>query len=201
MEAPAACTMAHVVRDAAGKLYVLTAGHCVGGVGQRVALTNDGDIGFVRAFRNQGVGNDFALVEIDLADYARVDPNMLGWNGPVGLASAPETGLAAHYGWGALTWQAHATRCRQALTQLEWWGANSFAFLGVAIWGDSGSAVNSPSGKAMGILTHISPNVVEGDTLGTRTTRALSQIASLTGLQLTVVDGGPQNLVCDVIEA
>lgn len=200
MSAPSACTMAHVVADATGALYILTAGHCVDAVGQRVALVTEGDIGHVVAFRNAGVGQDYALVRIDPQHYGEINPSMVGWGGPVGMATAPETGLARQYGWGYLTWMAgHASRCRAGLTEVDFWGAASWSYLGQVSSGDSGSGVNAPGGGAMGILTHGGGIVIANQVIGTRADYALQRLEAATGLDLHIVDGAPMLPACNVV--
>jgi len=207
------CTLAHAVKDAQGRAYMLTAGHCVDGVGSRVKLlTRDGvlgiheeEIGTVIAFRNQGIGWDFALVRIDLEDVPNVDPAMVSWGGPTGLAETPEAGLVKHYGFGAATWPAHVSRCRTGITDVGYWGTTTFTFWGIVLWGDSGSASNTGSGDALGINTHlnafgaVSSGVSPfGNNAGTRTSWALTYLEFLTGLDLEVWEATGQNDVCDV---
>lgn len=196
MKSPAACSMAHVVRDQLDRAYILTAGHCAG-AGQQVSLVAEGDIGVVVASRNGGVGADYALVRVDPQHEAKVSGSMVGWHGPVGLATQVEEGLVHHYGWGATTWQAHATRCRAGATIGAFWGVASFGFVGHVIWGDSGSGTNTMSGKALGINTHLGG--IPDTALGTRTSFALAQLSSSLGLQLRVQDGPAQLTVCDVL--
>jgi hypothetical protein len=150
------------------------------------------------AFRNAGVGRDYALVRIDAQHHGKIDPSMVGWHGPQGLATEPELGLVKHYGWGALTWQAHATRCRAGVTLPDWWGVTSFAFEGEVIWGDSGSGANTGSGKALGIITHLGG--IEGNSVGTRATHALQQLGAAIGRTLTIEDGRPILDACDVVQ-
>lgn len=197
--APWACTMAHVARDAAGKTFIMTAGHCVDRVGQRVALEGEGEIGSVVAFRNGGYGEDFALVSVDDSKLHRVDASMIGWKGPVGVATEPGLEAVKHYGWGALTWQAHATRCREGVTAPTYWGVRGFGFNGVVIWGDSGSAANTGDGRALGIITHLSLNPLMGNNYGTRATYALDQLERMTGLDLSIVNGEPVRDTCEVL--
>lgn len=210
---PAACTLAHIVEDAMGDLYALTAGHCVDtgapndeDVGRTVTIVTDAsptgyetlDIGHVVAFENSGPGDDWALVAIDEGLEDRVDPNMVGWHGPTGLATEPEQGTLHHYGFGSgATWTTDATRCRTGVTDGTW-GAATYTFHGLVAFGDSGSPAQSTSGQALGINTHLVPGSTSGLNLGTRTTWAIDQLEDRTGLELSIVTGDAQRLVCQV---
>lgn len=198
MTSPYACTMAFVVEDDLGATYILTAGHCVDRVGQRVGLRADGEIGHVVAFRNAGVGHDFALVSVDAAKLHLVDANMQGWNGPTGIATSPDGGSVKHYGWGAATWMAHATRCREG-SDVSFWSNNAFGFYSVILWGDSGSGSQTADGAALGMNTHLSLDPTVAGSYGTRTTYALSELSKSTGRTYTVVTGDPVNDMCEIL--
>lgn len=196
MLGPHACTMAFVVQDQNGEKYITTAGHCVDFVGQTVSVTNHGNIGVVMDFLNDGVGADYAIVKINDNKLGELNPRTAGWGGPTTVAtSAGLTTGIKHYGWGALTWQTHETRCRQGVGPLVW-GTEYFGFAGVAIWGDSGSEVEAADGRAVGILTHLSLFPWEGTALGTRFSFALSEMGSHLGKTLTLVPGGAVEAQC-----
>lgn len=205
---PAPCTLAHVVADGSGDLYALTAGHCVdpGGVGSAVVMVTEAgptgdaqiEIGEVVSSRNAGPGEDFALVAIHDDLEHRVNPNMVGWQGPTGLATESQAGTVHHYGFGsAATWAHHTTRCRTGAT-LGAWSSTTYNFQGVVAFGDSGSPAQTADGEALGINTHISPGSVDGVMLGTRADHALDQLDRATGLSLSIVTGDAQTPVCQV---
>jgi len=211
---PFACTLAHVVEDAQGGLYALTAGHCVDtdqprseDVGARTTIVTDSGpmseerltFGTVLAFENRGLGDDWALIAVDEALEQRVESSMAGWQGPTGLAADGAPGTVHHYGFGsAATWTTDATRCRAGST-LGFWGAKSFGFESVILYGDSGSPSQSATGEAIGINTHLVGNL--GLAGGTLATEAIDEARQATGLDLSLVNGSPQRAVCQVGQA
>ncbi len=180
MISPAGCTMNFVFRKS-GSLAIGTAGHCVDKAGQRVVLLTLApgagnpvlvDIGSVITRRDNGIGDDFALVSIRPELYSWVSATTALIGGPCGAyyGSGPET--VAHYGHGLGIGTGGTPRAGLALT----WRANSFGWDGAAIFGDSGSPVRVTDLKAAGNLTHL---VVDGRWLpsfiaGTRIGRMLA---------------------------
>jgi hypothetical protein len=159
MIAPYGCTMNFVFAKGSS-LAIGTAGHCVDRVGQRVVLLTVApgganpvlvDIGAVLARRDNGIGDDFALVSIDPALRDWVSPTIAVVGGPCGAynGSGPET--VWHYGHGLAIGTGGTPRAGVALT----WKGDSFGWTGAAIFGDSGSAVRVTDLKAAGDLTHL----------------------------------------------
>jgi len=204
------CTAAFVVQDPAGALYITTAGHCTEHVGQRVSVKEGvlvaalGDmVPFGTVVARWPAGLDAALVRIDEDKYPQVNPRMTGWGGPTGLATAnPGTAsVVKHYGWGWVTWYDFSTRCRAGV--FNSWQANTWWYAGIGGGGDSGSAVMTADGKALGILdwgggiivptpTGAFLSTMEG---GVRFDRVLQAWAN-EGRDLSLVLGGPVNEVC-----
>ena len=159
MISPAGCTMNFVFRKS-GAYAIGTAGHCVDKTGQPVVLLTLApgrgnpvlvEIGNVLAMRDNGVGDDFALVSIYPALYSWVSPTIAVVAGPCGgyYGSGPET--VAHYGHGLVIGTGGTPRAGVALS----WRATAFGWDGAAIFGDSGSAVRVTDLKAAGDLTHL----------------------------------------------
>jgi hypothetical protein len=159
MISPAGCTMNFIFRSG-GSFTIGTAGHCVSGVGEPVTLLTLApgtespvlvNVGSVLTVRNNGVGDDFALVPIrpELAGW--VDPTIAVVGGPCGAysGSGPET--VWHYGHGLVIGTGGTPRAGVALT----WRADAFGWDGAAIFGDSGSPVRVTDLKAAGNLTHL----------------------------------------------
>jgi hypothetical protein len=206
------CTAAFVVQDASNALYITTAGHCTTGVGQRArikegvlvaALGTMQEFGTVVARWPQGL--DAALIRIDPDKYGNVNPRMPGWGGPTGLVTSipalPPTVL--HYGWAWDTWFEHETRCKRAVALLDDWTSTQWWVAGmVSGGGDSGSAVMTDDGRALGILdwgalvvptpTGAFVSVVDG---GTRFDAALNAFRAV-GFDVSLVLGGAANPVC-----
>jgi hypothetical protein len=157
---PYGCTMNFVFSNG-GSYAIGTAGHCVDANGQSVVLLTVApggsnpvlvDVGTVITQRNNGIGDDFALVSIRPELNAWVFPTMAVVAGPCGSypGSGPET--VWHYGHGLAIGTGGTPRAGLALR----WGANEFGWSGLAIFGDSGSAVRVGTGlQAAGDLTHL----------------------------------------------
>jgi hypothetical protein len=179
---PYGCTMNFVFQS--GSSYAIgTAGHCTDNVGQRVVLLTVApggsnpvlvDIGAVLARRDNGIGDDFALVSIEPVLNEWVSPTIGVVGGPCGVysGSGPET--VAHYGHGLAIGTGGTPRAGVALT----WRADSFGWSGLAIFGDSGSPVRVTDLKAAGDLTHlvVDTNWLPSFIAGTRMSR-IQQIA------------------------
>lgn len=194
MTSPAGCTFNFVFADAASRLYIGTAGHCVNGVGDRVEGAGLGAFGTVVFQLNDGVGNDFALIAIDAAKYGSVTPAMCHWGGPTsGEPAAPALGDALkQYGHGIALGQLQETRPREGTLTL--WRENSWRALAPITNGDSGSPLLFATGEAAGVVTHLSTEFSSGEPLtvlanasGTRFARAVALAEAGTGLDLTLL--------------
>ena len=160
MIAPYGCTMNFVFQS--GSTYGIgTAGHCADGIGDPVVLLTLApgtenpvlvEIGNVVEHHDNGIGDDFALVQIRPELNAWVFPTMAVVAGPCGAygGSGPET--VWHYGHGLAIGTGGTPRAGVALR----WGTDEFGWSGLAIFGDSGSAVRVGTGlQAAGDLTHL----------------------------------------------
>ena len=156
---PYPCTM-NFVFARGSRLGIGTAGHCTDYRGQDVVLltltpgSNNPvliDIGKVVARHSNGVGDDFALIEIDPALYTWVSATTAVIGGPCGAyyGSGPET--VWHYGHGLAIGTGGTPRAGIALT----WQEDAFGWDSPAIFGDSGSPVRVTDLKAAGDLTHL----------------------------------------------
>jgi hypothetical protein len=154
------CTANWVFTDEQGARYIGTAGHCIPDLSwDRIAVegvSDDiGDPAFTTG--DAGVGNDFALIRIDPALYAKVDPTMCRWGGPASLGTPANTLPAdgvLQYGWGFVYGETAATRPRVgSVNPTSWEDHDLLLELNVA-GGDSGSGVETRDGKAIGIVTH-----------------------------------------------
>jgi hypothetical protein len=159
MISPAGCTMNFIFRKS-GSLAIGTAGHCVDKAGQPVTLITLApgtenpvlvNVGSVITKRDNGIGDDFALVSIRPALHSWVDPTIAVVAGPCGAysGSGPET--VAHYGHGLGIGTGGTPRAGVALT----WRADAYGWDGAAIFGDSGSPVRVTRLQAAGNLTHL----------------------------------------------
>lgn len=186
------CSMAHVY-GSPGSYDISTAGHC-GKAGDPAtviaALGNRGDatgvvlldFGRFATSHDGGLGNDWALIDIDSQYQSLVTPTMCFWGGPRGMytktgslvgITIPRRGLIpnvsvtpdptlaqtiVHYGHGAGVGAGGTPRAGEVIH----WGTNHFMFSGAIAPGDSGSGANTVLGdtiganmEAAGIITHI----------------------------------------------
>ncbi|SRR5581483_11649290 len=145
-----------------------TAGHCVSAVGQRLFILSSSTInsglpllaalGSVNSFHNNGIGDDWALIDIDSQWLSSVDPNMAWLGGPSCAAWTGGVGVVKHTGHGIQTGLvASVPRMSANLAS----NGRSFEGVGELSGGDSGSpavqvstSANCAMGSAAGILTH-----------------------------------------------
>ena len=173
---PYPCTM-NFVFVKGSRLAIGTAGHCTDGLGQDVVvltLAPGGanpvvvNVGDVVARHDNGVGDDFALVEIDPRLYNWVSATTAVIGGPCGTynGAGPET--VWHYGHGLAIGTGGTARAGLALT----WQEDAFGWDSAAIFGDSGSPVRVTDLKAAGDLTHLVvdtnwlPSIIAGTRIG-----------------------------------
>ena len=157
---PYGCTM-NFVFSRGSRLGIGTAGHCTDYVHQDVVLltltpgSNNPvliDVGQVVARDDNGVGDDFALVEIYPQLYSWVSATTAAIGGPCGAYSGSGPEIVWHYGHGLVIGTGGTPRAGPALT----WQQDAFGWDSAAIFGDSGSPVRVTTGlEAAGDLTHL----------------------------------------------
>jgi hypothetical protein len=191
--APAGCT-ANFIFASGGSQYVGTARHCVNQIGEEVTMQVDpttlavvGTVAYMTS--GEGVpGNDWSLIRIDpaVAQKWGVTPSIPVVGGPSGVYTGCDVGTPlVHYG--------HGYGVAVAQGKLEGgistnWHNDGFGWAGFGAPGDSGSAVLTATGQAVGDFTHLI--VDTGDYLGsnlagTRITKMMSQF----GVSLVNADG------------
>lgn len=181
------CTLAFILADA-NDLYFATAGHCIQ-VDQRASTPDHGEIG-VGVFHflepetgsssDGSPGMDFGLVRIHPEQYAKLNPKVCGWDGPVGLyEGGNEGGGVRHYGHGLIFGDlGPTTQQREGLFLFT--DEQAFYWTGAGVPGDSGSAVLDESNLAVGVFTHVIAGVngiPPADNGGTRLQRGLDLAA------------------------
>ena len=148
-----------------GGLYIGSAGHC-GEVGDEVTIVGAPgvlmNIGSVVKSVDNGVGDDFALVEIRPEWYEETNPSMAHWGGPTGSQTPAVGDPVVHSGHGLAIGTGGTPRAGLVTWRGEGGEANAYGWDGEAINGDSGSGVRHLEGPAVGNLTHL---VVGTDTL------------------------------------
>jgi len=186
------CSLAHVY-GSPGSYDISTAGHCgkvgdtatvIAALGNRPDATGVVllDFGTFAVSRDNGLGQDWALIDVRPEYQGLVSPTMCFWGGPRGMYTAtgdlasvtfpgnslipqpsvtPDPFLAqaiVHYGHGAGIGAGGTPRAGTAIS----WRPTHFMFEGAIAPGDSGSGANTLTGdsvganmEAAGIITHI----------------------------------------------
>lgn len=155
---PAGCTTNFVF---GGNTQIGTAGHCAN-VGEEVTIVAAPgvlmNIGTVSLSRNNGIGDDFALIDIYPAMQEFVNPSMAHWAGPTGAANPQFGDAVVHSGHGLVIGTGGTPRAG-LVTYTGPGDTNSatsaYGWDGAASPGDSGSAVRNVTGAAAGNLTHL----------------------------------------------
>lgn len=119
-------------------------------------------LGSVAYARQNGVGDDFGLVEIPADQYAFVRTTLPVWGGPVSASPAPASGTVCVYGNGVIVGEAFPTMARIGVGNGGDPAAGSWQAILPSNSGDSGAAVvtcGSDGGglhglRPVGILTH-----------------------------------------------
>jgi hypothetical protein len=156
---PAGCT-ANFVFGSPGSYAIGTAGHCAE-VGDEVTIVAAPDllmtIGKVVKSVDNGIGDDFALIDIYPAMQQHVRPSMAYFGGPTGIGDPQVGDVVEHAGHGLVIGTGGTPRAGVVTYRGEGDEARSdaFAWVGAASPGDSGSPVRLVSGEASGDLTHL----------------------------------------------
>jgi hypothetical protein len=169
---PAGCTTNFVF---GGGTSIGTAGHCAN-VGEEVTIVAAPgvlmNIGTVSLSRNNGIGDDFALINIYPAMQQYVNPSMTHWAGPTGAAEPRFGDAVVHSGHGLVIGTGGTPRAGLVTYVGPGDGGSAFGWDGAAAPGDSGSAVRNATGAAAGNLTHLVvgtnyvPAFIAGTTIG-----------------------------------
>jgi hypothetical protein len=149
-------------------LHIGIAGHCVfdagsapttwaPGEGPEVADSAGGHIGHAVFGVHEG-NYDFAIIEIDDAREASVNPAVCHFGGPTGMAAPVRVGdLLHHFGQGLLVGDTVPGRSGVA-SPVE--APDMTVYAGNAIFGDSGSPLINASGAAVAVVVAILPPLV-----------------------------------------
>lgn len=181
-------------QSSSGDAYIGTAGHCTE-VGDEVTIVAAPgvlmNIGTTVKSVDDGVGNDFALIDVRPEMEPFVTPSTAYFGGPT-AAGDPQFGdVVTHAGHGLVVGTGGTPRAGVVVYRGEGEEANSdaFAWDGAASPGDSGSFVLEGDGTAAGDLTHlvVGGPYVPGNIAGTSIDRML-QIA---GKPLVTAPSGP----------
>lgn len=193
MISPAGCTM-NFVFGTPSDYYIGTAGHCAE-VGDEVTIVAAPgvlmNIGTTVRSVDNGIGDDFALIDVRPQMEQYVNPSMAYFGGPT-AAGNPQVGdLVVHAGHGLVIGTGGTPRAGLVVYRGEGDESRSdaFAWDGAAAPGDSGSPVRALSGEAAGDLTHLViggkyvPGVVAGTTI--------DRMIAIAGKPLATAPDGP----------
>jgi hypothetical protein len=128
---------------------------------------------------NNGIGDDFAMIQIYPQFNAWMNPSMPVWGGPTGVYTSNSVTAVKHFGHG-LGFGAGGTPRAGVATTMRARGGDAFAWYGTGFEGDSGSAVNDVLGTGVGNFTHIvildgiPGEITPGELAGTRLPKILS---------------------------
>jgi hypothetical protein len=192
------CTLAHQY----GSTQISTAGHCgaqgdeitmIGFVGDNELAPVLLDFGQVSESHANGIGDDWALIDVYDQYQDLMTPTMCFWGGPF-LGTYTNEGVLASGSWGG---QGPSVEVNPDPTLVEGivhyghgmgigtsgtpragvgasWQSSAFYFVGAIGPGDSGSGANTATTEAAGIITHlyVHPVMKEGVAIaaGTRAT-------------------------------
>ena len=204
------CTLNFLFRTPAGERFIGTAGHCILGDGPvadnagektwpkgegPVAKTGDGARIGEFAYAVLQDPKDFALIRLDPG--VEASPEMCNYGGPTGINSEISDGtkILRYFGNGVAIGMALPGRSAVAMGFPD---PNHVYAAGVALPGDSGSAVITDDGRAVGVLVTvgvhglgIGENGVDFGTVGiTRIVPQIERAQEALGLQLTMVTVG-----------
>jgi hypothetical protein len=230
------CTSNFVFFDAANDVYIGQAAHCTatGGatetngcfagslpVGTAVEIqgaSRPGVMVYNSWVTMQAIGetdpdacayNDLAIVRIDPADAAKVNPSIPAWGGPMGIGPAvPEGELIYSYGNSSLRLGASQLSPKVGASLGPEGNGWSTAFYAVSpgVPGDSGSAVLDSRGRAVGVISTLVVAPAPGSNNAGSIQRELAYLnahASLGGISLangTVpFDGDPSILLLSLL--
>lgn len=156
------CTFNYVFSGSDGRTYIGTAGHCILGLVDDEQTWAPGSGPEARDATGERIGEfayavfggvqDFALVRID--EGVATDPQMCHFGGPTGVNDDLGTGpvVLQHYGQGVLFGQTVPGRTAVALSMSN---PDHVIANGVAAFGDSGAAINSSDGRAVGVVVTV----------------------------------------------
>ncbi len=136
--------------------------------------------------------NDFALIKLDPADYAKVNPTIPFWGGPTGLADTTATGdKVLSYGNSSLRLGIEALSPKEGVSLGATGGGWSHEVYTVTpgVPGDSGSAFIDREGRAFGVLSTLQLAPKPAANGVSDLSRALAYMESHGGPDVTLAQG------------
>ena len=213
------CTANFVFTDAAGSVYIGQAAHCSGTDGNTATngceagslplgtpvevegATRPGEMVYnswlTMQAQNETDGdtcayNDFALVKLDPADHARVNPSIPVWGGPVGIGDETDV-FEDVYSYGnsslrlGISNLSPKTGYSLGTTGGGWTHPVYTASPGIP--GDSGSAFLDSEGRAVGVLSTLAIAPLPASNNASDVGKALAYLEANTALDVTLALG------------
>lgn len=180
--------------DGGSGTYIGTAGHCTEKGDEVTIVAAPGilmNIGTTVKSVDNGVGDDFALIEVRDSMVQHVNPSMAYLGGPTATGDPRFGDLIDHVGHGLVIGTGGTPRAGAVVYRGDGEETNSdaFAWDGAASPGDSGSPVQEVDGTAAGDLTHlvIGGKYVPGIVAGT----SIDRMLEIAGQPLVTAPFGP----------
>ncbi len=171
---PSGCTMNFVFGSPGSDSYIGTAGHCAQ-TGEAVTIVAAPgilmNIGTTAKSVDNGVGDDFALIDIRPSMEQHVNPSTAYFGGPTAKGDPRFGDPVTHAGHGLVIGTGGTPRAGVVTLR----DGSTYAWAGAATPGDSGSFVLESDGTAAGNLTHLVAGTYYqgGDIAGTSIGRML----------------------------
>ncbi|HZQ79266.1 MAG TPA: hypothetical protein VFE55_18180 [Acidimicrobiia bacterium] len=206
------CTLNFLFTAPDGERFIGTAGHCILGGDSELAGDNGGEKTWAKGTGPEAkdaaghrIGEfayavlqdpkDFSLIRIDPGIQA--SPEMCDFGGPTGINNDISDGPRVLEYWGNGIGIGKALPARSAIA-LGFPNADHVYAAGLALPGDSGSAVITEDGRAVGVLVTvgihgfgIDQNGIDAGTIGiTRLAPQLARASQVLGTPLTLVTAG-----------
>ncbi len=176
----------------APRAYIGTAAHCTDKLGEVVENPGLGPVGKV-VYDSDLVKStvDFSLIELDPAIVSQTNPQVLGWEGPVGVVDIETIAMGDQldiYGYGLLVGETEPTRPRYGY--LFSWSQDEYQADMPAVNGDSGAPlIHHATGTAFGIISRYGLAVPPSTDMGPMMPWILQELrkAGFEKIQLAVV--------------
>lgn len=152
---PAGCTTNFVF---GGGTSIGTAGHCTSPGDEVTLVAAPGvlmNIGTTSFSVDNGIGDDFALIDIHPEMEQYVNPSMSYFAGPTSSGDPQFGDAVVHSGHGLVIGTGGTPRAGVVTYRGPGDGGDAYGWDGEAMLGDSGSAVREATGEAAGNLTHL----------------------------------------------
>lgn len=140
-------------------------------------------IGRIGVSHDNGIGDDFAMIEVFPEFSSWMNPTMPVWGGPSGIYTGGQVGLPVkHFGHGLVFGTGGTPRVGASLRwDIE--NGSGFSWAGAASPGDSGSGVLTALGESAGDLTHLVVDP-QGNMVGVAGTRMTTILKIANGWSL-----------------